>query len=77
MGETAMGSIAVFLAAVLGGASALFYTAAGNRHVGNTWELSVCSTAGKFCDHPEWPAIAAISIVALALVVKFAATVRG
>jgi hypothetical protein len=74
-----MGSLALLLAAVLGGISALFYIAAGdnNRHIAHTWESSVCSAANTFCDHPERLALAAVGILVLALIVKFAAAVRG
>jgi hypothetical protein len=76
--ESAMGALAIVVALVLGAASAIFYSAATSpARYGPGWELSLCSAAHTFCDHPAWPAIAAGVLLALVLIARLAAAARG
>jgi hypothetical protein len=64
----------LFLLAVMLGASAyLTYTASQQLWDGTPWAQKVCSTAGPFCQHPEWLAYGAGGFALLA-VLGFAAS---
>jgi hypothetical protein len=54
-----MASIFIFIAIVLGAASAVFYTAHGQLYYGTSWAISVCGTSRLFCNHAEYLGYAA------------------
>ena len=75
--EAAMSSFLLAIAVVLGSASLIFYAAGPLFGHGSSWAYDVCSTARPFCEHPEWPGIAAIFVASLYVVMRMADAARG
>ena len=72
-----MSSLLLFIAVVLGIASVTFYTAGPLFGHGSLWADVVCSNSGPFCEHPEWPGIAALLAATMYVVMRLASTARG
>ncbi len=72
-----MASLGVFFAILLGCAATFFYTAAEHRGGMAAWANDACSMANTLCLHPEWPAIAAVVVLGVAVVLKVAGVGRG
>ncbi len=66
-----------FLAFLLGCVAAFFYTAAEQRGGMAGWANDACSMASTLCLHPQWPAIAALVVLGVAVVLKVAGVGRG
>jgi hypothetical protein len=49
-----MAGLSFLIALLLGGASFLFWKAAGELSVGTDWANSVCSMSKTFCHNPEY-----------------------
>ena len=69
-----MYNFGLILALGLGALSALFYAAADAP--GDRWAYSLCNTAMTFCQHPQWPGIAAGVLVCIVVVMKMATASR-
>jgi hypothetical protein len=65
-----MVTLSVFLAILSGCAAAFFYTAQEERFGMAGWANDACSMANTLCLHPQWPAIAALVLLGVAVVLK-------
>jgi hypothetical protein len=70
-------NLTVFLAVLSASAAAFFYTAQDARGGMSAWANQACSMANALCLHPEWPAMAAVVLFGVAVVLKIAGASRG
>lgn len=54
-----MAGFFIFIAVLLGAATATFYNAHEQLYYGASWAVNACGTAPLFCSHPEYLAYAA------------------
>lgn len=64
------------LAIALGAVAAFFYTAQEMRGGTVGWANDACAMAYTLCLHPHWPAIAALAVAGVVVVMRLAGAGR-
>ena len=68
--------VGTLLAIALGAVAAFFYTAQEMRGGTVGWANDACAMAYTLCLHPQWPAIAALALIGIVMVMRLAGAGR-
>jgi hypothetical protein len=64
------------VAIALGAVAAFFYTAQEMRGGTVDWANDACAAVYTLCVHPQWPAVAALAVIGIVVVMRLAGVGR-